>query len=136
MTMAWTDRNRETLHRFLKFIVVGVVNTGFGFSVYTAFVLLGLAPQPALAGAFVIGVMWNFFTHGRFVFASTGLRRLPFYVVAYLITYGFNAMALRLLLDLGTGSILAQAILAPIAAIVSFFLVGKALTGRFPLFEA
>ena len=80
--------------RFLRFVAVGIVNTAFGYGVYAALVLLGLPPQPALALAFAVGVVWNYATHARFVFGTEGYRRLVPYAAVYLGLYLLNAVAL------------------------------------------
>lgn len=136
MTASFLTRMRRdpTARQFIRFILIGVLNTAVGYAVFAALIWAGLPPQPALALAFVIGVMWNFFAHARYVFGTTGLSRVPHYVLGYLVVYGFNAIALKLLLSAGLASLLAQAILAPVAAVLSFFLIAKALTGRFPIF--
>ena len=126
------NERTATTRQFLRFVVLGVANTAFGLGVYTLLVLTGVSPQPALAVAFVIGVLWNFMLHGRFLFRIRGFSRLPHYIVAYIVTYCFNAISLQALLTAGLGSILAQTLLAPVAAILSFILISKALTGRFP----
>lgn len=126
-------RRDQTVRQFVRFVLIGVVNTGFGLAVYTLLVLAGLPAQMALILAYVAGVIWNYFTHARFVFGQRGLTRLPYYVVAYLAVYGFNAICLGFLIGAGLGKIGAQVVLAPVAAILSFLLIGKALTGRVPL---
>ncbi len=130
--MTATSQSDATGRQFMRFVIIGVINTAFGVGLYSFLVLIGLAPQPALALAFVIGVLWNFMLHGRFVFASRGLSRLPHYALAYVVTYVFNATALHGLLAAGAGEIIAQIILAPFAAVLSFILVSRALTGQFP----
>lgn len=124
----------ETMRQFVGFILIGVVNTIFGFAMYALLVLVGVPPQPALAIAFIIGVIWNFWTHARFVFDNTGLGKLPAYALCYVAVYAFNSFTLGLALSNGIGPLLAQAILAPFAAVLSFFLISRVLTGRFPLF--
>lgn len=127
-------RHDPTMHQFIRFILIGVLNTAFGYCVFAILIWAGLSPQPALALAFVLGVIWNFFAHARFVFGEGGLSRVPHYVLGYLVVYGFNALALKMLLSAGLTSLVAQALLAPVAAVLSFFLIAKALTGRFPIF--
>ena len=123
-----------TARQFVRFVFVGMVNTLFGFTVYALLIWIGLPPQPALAISFVCGVIWNFFTHARFVFYNQNkLSRLPYYVLSYVIVYLFNAFSLQALLNAGLPPIVAQALLTPCAAILSFTLISKALTGRFPL---
>ena len=116
--------------RFLRFLVVGAVNTGFGYAIFAALVVAGVRPEIALPVAFVIGVIWNFGTHARLVFRTQGLARVPHYVAVYLLLYAINAVALRAALRAGLPPLPAQLVLAGGIAILSFVLIGWALTGR------
>ena len=124
-----------TLGRFVRFLVIGVVNTGVGYGLYALFVLAGLAPQPSLAAAFTLGVLWNYFAHARYVFGTRGFGRLPMYAACYVGLYILNSALLELALRSGLGPLLAQGLLAPVSAVLSFFLISKVLTGRFPILE-
>ncbi len=124
----------ETFRRFVKFIIVGVLNTLFGYAVFAMLVILNVPPQPALALAFAIGVVWNYWTHARLVFGQKGLSRLPAYAASYLFIYGLNSGGLALTLRAGSSPLMAQAVLAPVAAVISFFVISKVLTGKFPIF--
>ncbi|MFM2355226.1 MAG: hypothetical protein RLZZ528_962 [Pseudomonadota bacterium] len=118
--------------RFLRFLVTGLVNTGFGYGVYAILVLAGLPPQTALALAFALGVIWNYAIHARFVFGTRGYARLPAYGAVYLALYGLNALALGAALRAGIAPLLAQAVLTVIMAGISFFAISVALTGNLP----
>lgn len=118
--------------RFIKFLAVGVLNTLFGYAVYLALLWSGLGPQTALALAFAIGVLWNFFTHARLVFATQGLTRLPVYVAVYGGIYLVNRWMLAVALEAGYSPELAQGVLTLLMAVLSFLGVGAALTGRVP----
>jgi putative flippase GtrA len=115
---------------FLRFLAAGLVNTLFGYAVYALLVLGGVPPQPALVVAFAVGVVWNYVTSARFVFHVRGYRRLPAYAGLYLLLYLLNAGALRLALSEGVPPLLAQAVLTPPMAILSFALLSLAMTGR------
>jgi putative flippase GtrA len=115
---------------FLRFLAAGLVNTLFGYAVYALLVLAGLPPQPALVVAFALGVVWNYVTSARFVFHVRGYRRLPVYAGIYVLLYLLNAGALRLALTQGVPPLLAQAVLTPPMAILSFVLLSLAMTGR------
>lgn len=121
------------LRRFAAFVVVGMVNTAVGYGLYAGFVWLGLGPQPALALSFVLGVLWNYVAHARFVFRTRGFDRLPFYVGVYAGIYVVNALVLAGLLRLGLGPIVAQALILPFAVVATYLGVGVALTGRLPI---
>ncbi|SMR71068.1 Putative flippase GtrA (transmembrane translocase of bactoprenol-linked glucose) [Aliiroseovarius halocynthiae] len=116
-------------NRFLRFVLAGVVNTGFGYSIYAAFVFAGAYPQAALALQFAIGVVFNHMTHGRFVFGTRGYGRFPQYVAAYVAVYLFNAGLLKLLMGFDIGAYLAQAIALVPTVLLSFKLVSAALRG-------
>lgn len=117
---------------FLRFLVVGVLNTAFGYLLYVLVLAVGLAPQLALAIAYCGGVAWNYFTHARLVFGTSGVSRLPAYVLAYLALYGVNALGLQVLLGAGLSPFIAQGILVLPAAILAYIAIGRVLTGRFP----
>jgi len=126
-------RSRPDLWRFVKFLFVGVLNTAFGFAVYAVFLrLAGLPWQWALALSYVLGILWNFGTHGRIVFGTTGLGRLPAYVGAYVALYFLNRWALQGAIAAGLSDLWAQAMLVLPMAMVAFVLVSIVLTGRLP----
>ena len=122
--------SRETGRAFGRFLVVGAINTGFGYAVYALLIWLGLSAQPALMLAFAIGVLWNYFTTARLVFRVGGYGRIPQYVGCYLAIYATNAASLQVLLGLGLHPLLAQALLTPVFAVAAFVLISWALTGR------
>jgi len=119
--------------RFLRFLLVGGLNTAFGYAIYAVLVLAGLSPQTALALAFCVGVVWNFFTHARLVFGARGVRRLPAYVAVYVGIYAANAFLLGRVIALGIHPLVAQAGLALVMAVLSYGLIKAVLTaGTYP----
>ena len=119
--------------RLVRFLLVGLLNTALGYLLFAALVLAGAGPQAALALAFLLGVLWNFWTHARLVFGAGHLRRLPAYGAVYLAIWAANAAALGAAGAAGLAPLLAQALLAPLAAVAAFLLIGRVLTGRFPV---
>lgn len=118
--------------RFLRFLAVGVLNTAFGYALYALLIWLGLAPQPALALSFAIGVLWNYLTHARLVFDRSGYRQLLPYSGAYGVVYAINATALQMALAAGLAPLVAQALLVLPMAALAFILISRVLTGRLP----
>ncbi|WP_171364587.1 GtrA family protein [Ruegeria atlantica] len=116
----------------MRFAMVGVLNTAFGYALFTILSLSGLLPQVALVISFSGGVLWNFMTHARLVFDTRGLGRLPFYILSYLVVYAFNALSLEGLLSMGVQPITAQGIIVLPAAVLAFILISRVLTDRFP----
>lgn len=131
MIAALWDRLPPVARRFGKFLVVGVVNTLVGYLLYAFFLMIvGLQPHLALTVSFWLGVLWNYFSTARFVFGSRGFWRLPGYVACYLAVYLINLAALRRALEAGWHPLLAQAVLTPLAAVLTFVLVSFVLTYR------
>jgi dolichol-phosphate mannosyltransferase len=107
-------RQRHNWAQLAKFCVVGASGYAVNLAVYAA--LLKGAGFPyllAATGSFVVAVtnnyLWNrlwTFRHARGHFAFQGLR---FFVVA-LIAYAGNLAILALLVELGVGAIVSQAI--------------------------
>ena len=129
MSSIW-QRVPPGLQRFGKFLLVGGVNTLVGYLLYAVFLKgLRLSPHAALTWSFWLGVLWNYFSTARFVFGKSGFRRLPAYVLCYLAVYALNAMALSRALAIGIDPLLAQAMLVPVTAVLTFLLVGVVLTG-------
>lgn len=122
----------KDMTRLVRFLFVGVINTAFGYTAYAALVLVGLSPQPALALAFALGVVWNYMTHARLVFESRGYSRLVPYAGAYGLIYVVNALALQGALKAGIAPLLAQALLVLPMAALAFVLISLVLTGRIP----
>jgi len=108
--------------QFLRFLIVGVANTVFGYGVFAAAVILGLAPFLALIVTYVIGVTFNYFTTARLVFGRSSLASFPAFVLAYVVIYAFNAAMYEGVRLLAIGPLLTQAICLPVVAVFSFLL--------------
>jgi putative flippase GtrA len=120
MTRLRPADDARTLERAIRFVIVGAVNTGFGYVVFAALVLLGLGTQIALAISFIAGILWNFRTHGSFVFGTQGYTRLPIYAAVYLVLYLLNSILLANAITAGTNPLVAQAAIAVLVAVISF----------------
>ena len=111
-------RERLWRLRFARFLVVGVFNTIFGYGVFFALLRTGLAPTRALAAATVVGVLFNFVTTGRVVFANSDAARLWRFALVYGVVFGVNAVLLEAGVMIGVDAALAQALLlAPCVAL-------------------
>ena len=121
IAMLLPERIRPT-GRFLRFLLVGVLNTAFGYGVFVACLWLGM--HYALAGAVstVLGVLFNFKSTGGLVFRSTGNRRLPQFVAVSAIIYLVNVLALGAMLQFGIPEWLGGLILLLPSAILSYVL--------------
>ena len=105
----------------LRFLVVGLLNTGFGYASYAAFVLAGAPLWLAVTGSTALGFFFNFYSCGGLIFGSTAARLLPSFLLFYLALGSLNFALLRLLGWAGLGPLLAQALLLPVLAACGYF---------------
>lgn len=108
--------------QFIRFLLVGVLNTAVGYGLFAAFTLLGLHYAVAAALSTVLGILWNFQTIGRLVFKSRDRSLIFRFTTVYVITYVLNVGALRVLLATGVHVLAVQAALVLPMAAVAFVL--------------
>ena len=112
------NRNWAT---FLRYLLAGGLNTGFGYACYAVFIVCGAPIWLAVSGSTMLAFCFNFFSYGGLVFGSTSAKLLPRFLVFYSGLGGLNFVMLRGLTNFGVGPLLAQALLLPVLAIVGFF---------------
>jgi putative flippase GtrA len=112
--------------KFLRFVAVGVLNTGVGYGIYLVGLLVGLSPAMALAVAYALGATFNYFSTGRLVFRAGGVALLPRFLLAYAAVYVFNLALLKAALRLGAAPWMGQAIVMPVAVVVSYLVLNYA----------
>ena len=97
--------------KFVRFLAIGLVNTLFGYLAFAILIYMGISEVAAVPTAMVAGTLFNFISYGKYVFASLNPRRLPKFVMAYLLLYACNLGGLRGLARVGMGPYAGQAIL-------------------------
>jgi putative flippase GtrA len=109
----------------VRFLVVGGLNTAFGYGVFALLIWLGLGHPAAIGLATVIGVAFNFQSTGRLVFGGAPLSRLGRFIAVYVFTYGINVAAVSALLRFDLNVYLANAIVVLPLAAITFMLQRK-----------
>jgi putative flippase GtrA len=122
LAIAESLRARLWRLRFARFLVVGLLNTAFGYGLFYALLRAGLAPTPALACATVAGVLFNFATTGRVVFANADASRLWRFASVYGLVFLVNDALLELAIGLGFKPAFAQAVLLLPCVALSYIL--------------
>jgi putative flippase GtrA len=108
--------------QFVRFLVVGVLNTIFGFGCFALFVGLGLHYTAALACSTICGVVFNFKTLGALVFRSNENWRIFRFIAVYFLIYFFNAAGIYLIGLCGGSSLLGGALMLLPAAFLGYLL--------------
>ncbi|MBF0560147.1 MAG: GtrA family protein [Nitrospirae bacterium] len=81
-------------NRFIRFLIVGGINTAFGYGVYALLIFLKFHYAVASLLATILGVMFNFKTTGSLVFESKDNRLIFKFVGVYAIIYALNTASL------------------------------------------
>jgi putative flippase GtrA len=108
--------------RAIRFLVVGGLNTVFGYGLFALFYLVSHQRQPSLIASTVLGVMFNYFTTGRLVFANKGFRAMLPFFAGYGVVLLANMAALEIFARLGVPALLGQAIALPLMVALSYLI--------------
>jgi putative flippase GtrA len=108
--------------RFIRFLLVGVLNTVFGYAVFAVFILLDLHYAVAALLSTICGVLFNFKTTGRLVFGNRDNSLLVRFFGVYAITYVLSILYLRVCTAYQWNVLTAAAVMTPPMAILSYTL--------------
>jgi putative flippase GtrA len=104
----------------LRFLAVGVINTGFGIGVYWLLLYVGMPYQGASLFSLILGIIFSFNSHRVAVFRTGGgfFR----YVLVWLSIYFVNIALIAMIRD-EIGDYLAAIALLPVNVVLSFVLM-------------
>ena len=108
--------------QFMKFLIVGCINTLFGYLAFALFIFWGFHYAISSLLATILGVLFNFKTTGAFVFQNKDNSRLFRFFCVYGVWYVCNIIFLKILGSIGMDMYLAGAVVIVPLAILSFFL--------------
>lgn len=111
--------------QFLRFLLVGALNTVFGYACFAVFLHFGLHYSVAMLMATVLGVLFNFKSTGALVFGSHDNRLIFRFIGTYAIVYLANIAGIGVLARAGLTPIVGGALMLPLAAILAFLLNKK-----------
>lgn len=107
---------------FIRYLLVGGLNTVFGYSVFALLVFIGLHYSIALFFATVAGVFFNFKTFGIFVFGKCEWRLIGKFLAVYGILYVVNVSLVFILLFFLRNVYVANAVTIIFIAGLGYFL--------------
>ena len=114
--------------RVVRFVVVGLVNTAFGYALFLGFYLLVGLSAPASNGlSYLIAILLAFFLYRRFVFQAShpqSGREAIVYLVSAAVAFSLNLIVLIVLTSLGMYAPVAQ-IGAMITYTACFYLLNR-----------
>lgn len=109
-------------NRFIRFLLIGLVNTGFSYAVYALLVKLGFHYAIANLIALIIGILFGFHTQSRYVFASNNNKLFSRYLVAWITIYLLNISIISLFIYYGFSAYLSGALALPFSVLASYIL--------------
>ena len=115
--------------RFVRFLLVGGLNTAFGYTVFAICILIGIPYPVAALVSTVLGVLFNFKSYGTLVFGSHDNRLILRFFAVYGICYLVGLLPLAWAKAHGVPVLLVAAVCAiPMAALA--FTLQRALVFR------
>ena len=112
-------------NRPARFLLSGIFNSAFGLLVYSLAILLSRPVWIALMTGMCAGIVFNFFTTGGFVFRDISIQRVPRFIFCYFLIYVINYGLINELARWVDSAIVAQALLTPLMAALSYFLMAR-----------
>lgn len=112
----WRD---PEFRRFIRFLVVGGLNTLVGYLIYATLILIGLPTPAAIVLATILGVLFNYLSTGGIVFRDrTG--RLWRFAAVYVVQMGLNIAAVTALERAGLHPLVAGFFVLPVLVVFTF----------------
>lgn len=108
---------------FIKFILVGILNTLFGYGIFSLLLFSGLHYSLSVILGTVAAVLFNFKTTGMLVFKNNDNRLIFRFVTVYGIICFINIALLRFAELLRINLYLAGFVVTGFMAVVSFVLI-------------
>ncbi|WP_033064114.1 GtrA family protein [Pseudomonas sp. GM18] len=108
--------------KFLRFLLVGLLNAAFGYGCFAIFIYFGLHYSAALFLATILGVAFNFKSTGSLVFGSKDNRLIVRFVIGYAFVYCINLGGIASLACFGVVPYVSGIALILPMAILSFFI--------------
>jgi putative flippase GtrA len=106
--------------KFVRFLLVGGLNTVVGYLIFAALYALGTGYAGAAVGSTVLGAAFNFRSTGLLVFGSRDNRLLPRFLLVYTLQCAANIGLLRSAIALGVATLVAEAFILPLLAILTY----------------
>jgi len=108
--------------QILSFLLVGCLNTLFGYSLFAIFILAGCHYTIAVLLSTCLGVLFNFKTLGSLVFKNSNKQLLLNFIMVYAILYAINIMLIKIIHSTIPNLYIAGAIATIVIAGLSFYL--------------
>lgn len=113
---------RQTLNiQFIRFVLVGCLNTGFSYTIYAIFLYFGFDYVSANFGALILGIFFSFRTQGRLVFRNKNNKLIFRFAAYWCLIFLLNILFISLFLKTGLNAYWAGAFALIPSTVASYF---------------
>ena len=116
-------RSVEEWKRLWRYYQAGIVNTLFGFGLYSAFVWAGANIYLAQVCSHVLGVIFNYATYSRYTFRSS--PRIGHFIASYALNYGLSLGLLIAVAKVVSSPYLSGLAVTAIVSMINYFVLKK-----------
>ena len=109
-------------HVLVRYVVVGLANTGFSYAVYALTLGLGCSYPIASLITLIAGICLSFKTQGRFVFRNMRNSLFGRFFVSWVLIYLGHVGVVALCLHLGFNAFIGGAVAMPSNVVAGFLL--------------
>ena len=106
----------------VSFILIGILNTIVGYSLYALFIYFGFNYMLSVLFATILGVLFNFKTIGKFVFNNSSNTKILKFFLVYGAVFIVNISVIKLFKIYNFNDYIAGLVAVFPASIVSFVL--------------
>jgi len=91
-------------HQFVRFLLVGALNSCVGYVLYACLLYVGLPYAAASLGALMLGILVSFHTQGALVFGNQNRRLVIRFAASWGVIYLANVALIGTLIHVGMGA--------------------------------
>jgi len=111
-------------HRIRRYYAVGVINTIFGYGIYSLLIFMGLTMYMAQAIGHIIGVSFNYFSYSKHVFQNTPASKSRF-LVSYVLNYFIGLASITLSAQVSSSPYATGLYATLIISLTNFFILSR-----------
>jgi putative flippase GtrA len=111
--------------RFIKFILVGLVNTLVGYLIFFGLISVGLHYAIASLLGTILGVLFNFYSISKVVYNSFNYLYIFRFLLVYIFVYLLNISLIYLLMSKNLDVMISGFISIVVVSILTYFLLNK-----------
>lgn len=120
-------KNYETKKQFIIFLIVGGINTIFGYGIYAFFIFMGFHYFYASLFSRIFGFIFNFFTMGKCVFKKINLNLMKKFIIYNITTYFLFILLIKLFFlwnfNVYLSGLLASGLMAILSYLINKYIV-------------